>query len=284
MPSMTYIAHRRWRAALSPALAVVYLAALVTPALAAPARGRSTQQRENDARTACAAGRVDEGIEILAELFAETEHANYVFNQGRCYQQNGRNEQALSRFREFLRLAPMVDTEIRTRTERYIKELEGGVRPAAGPPRGESVPPPRPAPRQPMPTTTSTTGTITSAPPAQRSGSSGLGVAAATLGIVGAVALVGGVVSGLQVQSLTHKAEQAKAGTLNVDDLSNNADKAHRFEVFQWIGYGIAGAALLGALVCVAVDRKSDSRAQARVLPVAGLIGGNPAVGLSGRF
>jgi hypothetical protein len=279
---MTRSFHRSWRAALCPLLAGAYLAALVAPAQAAPPRSRS--QREAEARKACTAGRVDEGIEILAELFAEFEHPNYIYNQARCYQENGRNEQAISRFKEFLRVAPLTDTEVRARTERYIQELEGSPRPAPRPaplpqeprpvPQVREAPPPPAAPLAP-------------APRPQPARSSGLGVAAATLGIVGAVAVVAGVVSGLEVQSLTHQAEHAKQGMLSVDDLASNADKAHRFEVFQWIGYGIGGAALLGALVCVAVDHKSpETRASNdhRILPVAGLIGGGPAVGLSGRF
>jgi hypothetical protein len=276
-------AHRSWRVALCPLLVGAYLAAAL-PAQAAPARSRT--QRETDARKACTAGRVDEGIELLAELFAETEHPNYIYNQARCYQENGRNDQAISRFREFLRVAPLTDTEVRARTEHYIQELEGSPRPAR-----QSPPPPEPRPLPPMRSEAPPPAPVPLAPaPRQQPprSSSGLGVAAATLGIVGAVAIVAGVVSGLEVQSLSHKAEDAKLGMLSVDDLASNADKAHRFEVFQWIGYGIGGAALLGALVCVAVDRKSPSESRAsndhRILPVAGLIGGGPAVGLSGRF
>ena len=59
------------------------------------------EQAELEARKACAAGRVGEGIEMLAALLTEYGHANYIYNQARCYQQNGKLEQAISRFKEY---------------------------------------------------------------------------------------------------------------------------------------------------------------------------------------
>src|SRR4051812_26823182 len=92
--------------ALSRALGAVLVATLVVPAsLAHAAPPRTREQREADARKACAAGHVEEGIEILADLYAGYSHPNYIYNQGRCYQENGKGEQAVARFREYLRVA-----------------------------------------------------------------------------------------------------------------------------------------------------------------------------------
>src|SRR3954452_687633 len=115
----------------------------LTAAADAQAAPRTREQRETEARTACAAGRVEAGIEILAQLLTEFGHPNYIYNQARCYQQNGKAEQAISRFREFLRAAQDISPEERARVERFIKELES--RPPAPPPAAtpatEAAPP-----------------------------------------------------------------------------------------------------------------------------------------------
>ncbi len=49
------------------------------------------------------------GAEILVRLFIQTRDPVYLFNQGRCYQQNHRWAEALGRFREYLRKAPNLD-------------------------------------------------------------------------------------------------------------------------------------------------------------------------------
>src|SRR5436190_22849262 len=114
---------RRSRPAIAGSLALTV--ALLTAGIRAEAAPRSREQRESEARKACAAGRVEAGIELLAELLTEYGHPNYIYNQGRCYQQNGKSEQAISRFKEYLRAARDISAEDRERVERFIKELEG---------------------------------------------------------------------------------------------------------------------------------------------------------------
>jgi hypothetical protein len=66
----------------------------------APASGES---REREARKACLAGDYAKGVAILSDLFLDTKQATYIFNQGRCYQQNERFDEAIRCFREYLR-------------------------------------------------------------------------------------------------------------------------------------------------------------------------------------
>ena len=64
------------------------------------------------------------GIDILARLYAETRNPSFVFNQARCYQQNGQLEKSRERFREYLRVGknePAADIQ---RAEGFIKELD----------------------------------------------------------------------------------------------------------------------------------------------------------------
>src|SRR3954470_12357718 len=106
----------------------------LTAAAEAHAAPRTREQRETEARTACAAGRVEAGIEVLAQLLTEYGHPNYIYNQARCYQQNGKAEPAISRFKEYLRAASDVTADERARVERFIGELEAEVQAAAPPP------------------------------------------------------------------------------------------------------------------------------------------------------
>src|SRR5689334_17575967 len=77
------------------------------------------ESRQVKAKRACAAGRVEEGVELLAALYAESGDVNYVYNQGRCYQQNGRGDQALNRFREYLRRATNATPEERREVQGF---------------------------------------------------------------------------------------------------------------------------------------------------------------------
>jgi hypothetical protein len=67
---------------------------------------------------------VTDGVAILAELFASTGDLDYVYNQGRCYQQNNRPDEAIARFREYLRRARVLSKGDRDEVESFIKELE----------------------------------------------------------------------------------------------------------------------------------------------------------------
>src|SRR6185295_8245641 len=105
------------------------------------------------------------------------------------YQQNGKAEAAISRFREYLRAAQDIPPDERARVERFIKELESELQ-AAAPPTVETPPsaPRDPAPRaepQPVPDVNRP-----ALPPPRRS--SGLRTAAIALGLLS----VAGVTTG----------------------------------------------------------------------------------------
>ncbi len=104
------------------------VAAVVTTAvlLAAPIAqaGRRPDPRPAKAKRACAAGQVERGVAILAELLVDRGDVNAIYNQGRCYQQNGRAELAIARFREYLRVARAVSPAERAEVTGFITELE----------------------------------------------------------------------------------------------------------------------------------------------------------------
>jgi tetratricopeptide (TPR) repeat protein len=69
--------------------------------VAAEASGLDAKKRA--AKTACLAGDYSKGVALLAEIYVDTNNPIYLFNQGRCFQQNGRYEEAVTRFREYQR-------------------------------------------------------------------------------------------------------------------------------------------------------------------------------------
>jgi hypothetical protein len=107
-------------ASLSIAAAVVFSLAGIAPAAAA-----SRSAREREARKACLNGDYAKGVSILSDLFVSTLDATYVFNQGRCFEQNRRYEDALGRFDEFLRVAAgKASAEDRDTAEKHILDCK----------------------------------------------------------------------------------------------------------------------------------------------------------------
>lgn len=271
------------------------LAFAPVPAQAAP---KPREQREAEARRACAAGRVEAGIEILAELLTEFSHPNYIYNQGRCYQQNGKAEQAIVRFKEYLRAAQNITPEERVRVQRFIEELDAELQAAAPaaatPPTATgavAAPPPASGEGAVRSATEAVPGadvSRTEVPPPQQSRTRGGGLrtAAIALGVAGGVGLGTGIVSGLQVRSLSNEVNDADAGRFNTVTLAQQQEKAQRFETLQWIGYGVGAAAVAGAVICVMMDSNRAASESARRAILIGTVGpdGQPGLMLAGRF
>jgi hypothetical protein len=108
------------------ALCLVTVGIVPSPAHAAKAKAAKEQKdpREMEARQAFAAGSYKEALEIYTKLYAEKLHPTYLRNIGRCYQNLGEPERAISSFREYLRKAKDMPAEERSEVEGYIKEME----------------------------------------------------------------------------------------------------------------------------------------------------------------
>ena len=118
-------------------VAAVLVALAATPGAA---RAQDRDPRELEAKKACLGGRTDRGIELLAEMYAETNDPTYIYNQGRCFQQSGRPREALTRFREYMRKAPNMSPDDKALVQGYISELEEQLKTA--PPPDLSAKPP----------------------------------------------------------------------------------------------------------------------------------------------
>lgn len=84
--------------------------------------GRAAQERA--ARKACLLGDFEKGTETLADLYLDTKDPTHIYNQGRCYEQNGQNAQAILRFREYLRKATNLRASDVEAIETKIRDLQ----------------------------------------------------------------------------------------------------------------------------------------------------------------
>ena len=110
---------RRWIAA----AVTGWLVALSASADAAESR----EVKEREARKACFTGNVDRGVELLVDLYGETGHPNYIFNQARCFERNGKHDQALLSYEDYLRKATNLGDAERAQVEKSIAELRAKV-------------------------------------------------------------------------------------------------------------------------------------------------------------
>jgi hypothetical protein len=77
------------------------------------ARGRRKPESvEMQAKKTCASGDFRKGVDLLADLYIRSDDATYVYNQGRCYEQNHQWKGAIDRFREYLRKAGDVTPDV----------------------------------------------------------------------------------------------------------------------------------------------------------------------------
>jgi hypothetical protein len=95
----------------------------VSPAFAE----ESLDPREVQARKDCLTGKVESGVALLAELYAVTTNANFLYNQARCYEQNARPEDAINHFREYLRVAKDIGAEEKADVDKHIAECRALV-------------------------------------------------------------------------------------------------------------------------------------------------------------
>jgi hypothetical protein len=94
------------------------------------------EAREREARKACFTGNVDRGVEILVDLYGETGHPNYIYNQARCFERNGKYDQALLSYEDYLRKATDIGAAERAQVEKSITELRAKVAAAPAAPGG----------------------------------------------------------------------------------------------------------------------------------------------------
>jgi hypothetical protein len=224
-----------------------------------PSSARAEPDPHARALEACAAGSVAEGVALLAGLYAQTKDPTYVYNQGRCYQQNGQLEPALNRFHEYLRVGTKEPPPDIARAQGFIKEIEDSLA------RTRAIQAEQERARQ-----------AAAAPDGALSDRrrSRLHVAATLLGVVAVASITTGAVMGLRSQSIEREIDkevQANPVIVDAAGLKRRLADGGRYETWQWIGYGVGVAAAAGAVTTLAFAELSrPAREQVAFVPVAG--------------
>jgi hypothetical protein len=218
--------------------------------LSAPQRGLSAdkhdtasrQAKERMAKKACLAGDPAKGVEILADLYVDTNEVTYIFNQGRCLEQNSRYLDAVGRFREYLLKGENLTAEDKAVAQKHIEACESYL--ATREPRAPLVP--RPAPGaplvQPQAAPIPPTDVRAGQPPrmADESQGSGLRIAGITVASVGAAALITGVVLNIKVNSMSSDLQQP-------DNYNRDTDSSRKdYKTLGWVSYGLGAACVAG--------------------------------------
>jgi hypothetical protein len=285
---------------------VVLLASGSALLLTSAAFAQAQDPREIEARKDCLVGQVEAGAAILAGLFAETGNPNFIYNQARCYEQNSRPDEAISRFREYLRVAGNLGAEEKADVERHIAECRGmqaeleqrqrnaaPALPAAPlPPPPNAVPPAAwPAVAQPpLPTTPAgypppadAMVAMPSTPAAPPVGSdSGLRTWGIVVGSVGVAAVGAGVAFSLLTKSTQGQVESD--GRRNVFD-PDKYSRGQTYASLQWVGYGVGAVAIAaGALMMFARGTTSQPGGGQQLALVPAVGSGQAGLSLQGGF
>lgn len=243
-----------------------------------PARS-SKDAREREARKACLEGDYVRGVAILSELFLDTVQAAYIFNQGRCYEQNDRYDEAINRFREYLRISK----EDRAVAEKHIAECEALARKKSS--TREVAPPPQPivAPAiLPSPAPPPVQAPPAAPPPALQPApaavlpqnallptlvdrGSGLRIAGMVVAGVGVAGLIAGVALNLKANSVADSITPPNTYQRSTESTRKN------YEALSWLGYGVGVAGLATGAVVFGLgwSRKSSGHGLA-VMPALG--------------
>jgi tetratricopeptide (TPR) repeat protein len=229
---------------------------LVVPA----AHAASRESKERAAKRACLNGDYAKGVQLLTDLFIDTNDATYLFNQGRCYEQSNRYEAAIGRFREYLRKIGRetdADKADAVSAEKHIADCEKLLghkvaepdAPQPQPPPAEpSPPPPAPPPQPQIPVV------VTAPPPPASAGpdGGGLRVAGIATGVVGVAALAAGVVLNLKANSMVNDVQNRYDG----GTLSSSKD----YKTMSVVGYGAGAACLAGGVLLYYLGVRAGSQ------------------------
>jgi tetratricopeptide (TPR) repeat protein len=227
------------------------------------------EAKERSAKKACLAGDVAKGVAILAELYVDSDDANYMFNQGRCFEQNRRYEDAIARFREYLAKATNAPAADKAEAEGHIAACErylgkpGGGPQAAQPtvaaqPSPDPIPPAGAAPASPADAGLARAAVM----PRPESHGSGLRITGVVTAVVGAGALITGVALNLKVNRMTEDLEKPYGYNASTDSTRKD------YKTLGWISYGVGAACMAAGAALYYLGWQTD-RASSPALAIA---------------
>jgi hypothetical protein len=175
----------------------------------------------------------------------DTSDPNYIFNQARCFEQNHRYEDAISRFREFLVKAVNRSVEARSDAENHIAACQSYLNGKGTEAQvvGGSVPPPAQVPPSPPSEPIQSPGLSFSQPSVTAQSGSGLRTAGIVTLSVGAAVLIAGVTLNLKYNSLTSDLEQPNNYNRGTDSTRKD------YKTLAWASYAGGAACVAGGAV-----------------------------------
>ena len=260
----------------------------------ASAKGKADkfEAKEKAAKKACITGDVRTGIDLLGDLYVETDDITFVFNQGRCFEQNRQFEDAIGRFEEYLRAASKqkLGQADKAAAEKHIADCKESLAqqivrrvPTAVPAPAQ---PPAQASAQPVPPTVAF-----SAPPSEPmlalqpatprqggSSPSGLRTAGIIIASIGGAALIAGVIFNLKVNSIA--SEMATPGGYS----DGKSSERKTYETLGWVSYGVGGACIATGAVLYLARLKTASSSGTPVALVPVFTPGQAGAALKGAF
>jgi len=236
---------------------------------AASAAGK--ESRERAARKACLTGDTAKGVELLADLFIDFGNITYVFNQGRCFEQNRRYEDAIARFREYLLKGANLSDEEKADAEKHIAACQSYL----GQPQATHPAPPAPAPAAaepaaaptPVAPVTPQLGPSVSGQPGPPGATgtevSGLRIAGTATASLGLAAVVAGV-------ALTFKVNSMSADLETPYNYNRGTDSTRAaYKTLVWASYGVGTACLAGGALMYYLGwrKQHNSRVDLALVP-----------------
>jgi tetratricopeptide (TPR) repeat protein len=260
------------------------------------ARAAGKDSKERAAKTACLSGDAAKGVALLAELYVDTNDITYLFNQGRCFEQNGRYADAIIRFREYLGKNKDAGKATDPVAERHLadcqalldKQAPQPAAPTPTPSTAATIQPAAPAAETvaaPARTETSATAAPTAAPhtditqamPANTSPGAGLRIAGIAAMAVGVAGIATGVILNLKANTLASELEKSNTSYSR----SKEATRSN-YQTFGWVGYGAGAACVVGGALLFYLGHSQGQNAQVALLPT--LQPGQLGAALQGDF
>jgi hypothetical protein len=227
------------------------------------------EAKERAAKKACLNGEPVKGVAILTDLYIDTNDSTYIFNQGRCFEQNNRYEDAVGRFREYLRKAGDRSEADKAEAKKHIDDCQALLGKNGGEPR-PAVEATAPAPAvvpysqmQPLPAATPQPGAVVEAQVATAgpgaSAGSGLRAAGVAGASLGGAALVAGVVLNIKANSMVGDLEP---------HYNNSTDSSSKtYKTLSLVSYGAGAACVAAGAVLYYLGWKAGNQAQVALVP-----------------
>ena len=250
-----------------------------------PAFASSRQARERAARKACLASDFAKGMDMLSDLFVETQDPVYVFNQGRCLEQGQQYKDAIARFQEYLRTGEThkLNPDDEAAAKKHIMACKENLAnqaieaQAATAPVPFTSPPPPPEQTSAAPLSASS---VTQSEPQQALATtgSGLRVAGIVTAAIGVAALGAGVVFNVLANNTAGDMESV------LDGYAAKKSTRDRYVALTWVGYGVGAACVATGAVLYGIGLKAGSTSSTNVAFVPTLGAGQAGAALVGSF